>query len=123
MDINTIDTFYLSLISLNKMFRFLSLLHMRSFSKSKPQIVKPCKMTNGGPPINDCTSSCVSKCQIMETRDEVDAFLANAKCKARCAHTNAHPRPGDCSCTNVCIADMSELFCIMSAASSAAQRP
>jgi hypothetical protein len=95
------------------MFRFLSLLHMRGFSKAKAQMDKQCKMTNGGPPINDCTSSCVDKCQIMETRDEVDAFLANAKCKARCAYTNANPRPGDCSCTHVCIAYMSEMFCIM----------
>ena len=95
------------------MFRFLSLLHMRGFSKSRAQIDKQCKMTHGGPPINDCTSSCVSKCQIMETRDEVDAFIANAKCKARCVHTNADPKPGDCSCVNVCVADMSEMYCIM----------
>lgn len=97
----------------NKMFRFLSLLHMRGFSRSRAQMDNQCKMTNGGPPINDCTSSCMDKCQIMETRDEVDAFLANARCKAKCAHTNANPRPGDCSCTNVCISDMSELYCIM----------
>lgn len=93
------------------MFRFLSLLHMRGFSKTRAQM--DCKMTNGGPPINDCTSSCIDKCQIMETRDEVDAFLANAKCRAKCAYTNANPRPGDCSCTVNCIADMSELYCIM----------
>ena len=105
MDININDYFkYLSY----PMFRFLSLLHMRSFSKNRK-----CKMTNGGPPINDCTSSCMSKCQIMETKDEVDAFIANAKCKARCAHTNAPSKPDDCSCTSTCIADMSELYCIM----------
>lgn len=104
----------------NKMFRFLSLLHMRGFSatsksnsNSNDVSKMRCKMTHGGPPINDCTSSCGSKCQIMETRDEVDAFIANARCSARCAHTNANPRPGDCSCTNVCIADMSELYCII----------
>lgn len=108
MDINTNDYFkYLS----HSMFRFLSLLHMRSFSKARSQM--ECKMTNGGPPINDCTGSCTSKCQIMEKRDEVDAFIANSKCKARCVHTNAEPKPGDCSCINVCIADMSELYCIM----------
>ena len=97
------------------MFRFLSLLHMRGFSKSRAQIDKQCKMTHGGPPINDCTSSCVSKCQIMETRDEVDAFIANAHCSVRrpCAHTNKYPIPGDCSCVNVCVADMSEMYCIM----------
>ena len=104
---------FIYLLLSNKMFRFLSLLHMRGFSKAKSQTDKQCKMTNGGPPINDCTSSCMDKCQIMETRDEVDAFLANARCKAKCAHTNANPRPGDCSCTNVCISDMSELYCIM----------
>ncbi len=108
MDINTNDYFkYLS----HSMFRFLSLLHMRSFSKARAQM--ECKMTNGGPPINDCTGSCLTKCQIMETRDEVDAFISNSKCKARCVHTNAEPKPGDCSCINVCIADMSELYCIM----------
>ena len=106
------------------MFRFLSLLHMRGFSKAKAQTDKQCKMTNGGPPINDCTSSCTDKCQIMETRDEVDAFLANAKCKAKCAHTNARPRPDDCSCTVNCIADMSEMFCIMTeSAAWVARRP
>ena len=94
------------------MFRFMALLHMRGFSKSKTEKMG-CKMTNGGPPINDCTGSCVDKCQLMETRDEVDAFIANAKCKARCVHTDADPKPGDCSCTHVCIADMSELYCIM----------
>jgi hypothetical protein len=94
------------------MFRFMALLHMRGFSKSRTEKMD-CKLTNGGPPVNDCASSCVSKCQIMETRDEVDAFIANAKCNARCAHTNAVPKPGDCSCTHVCIADMSELYCIM----------
>jgi len=93
------------------MFRILSLLHVRGFSKSRAQM--ECKMTNGGPPINDCVSSCLDKCQIMETRDEVDAFIANAKCRARCVHTNACPKPGDCSCVNVCIADMSDLYCIM----------
>ena len=104
------------------MFRFLSLLHMRGFSRSKAQM--DCKMTNGGPPINDCTSSCVDKCQIMETMDEVDAFIANAKCKAMCIYTNAERKPGDCSCTSTCVAEMSELYCIMSAsASSAARRP
>ena len=119
MDINTIDTFCLYLSSPNKMFRFLSLLHMRGFSKSKSQMDKQCKMTNGGPPINDCTSSCIDKCQIMETRDEVDAFIANAKCKARCIYTNAERKPGDCSCTSTCVAEMSELYCIMSASSAA----
>ena len=103
------------------MFRFLSLLHMRGFSKTKAQMDKQCKMTNGGPPINDCTSSCVDKCQIMETRDEVDAFIANAKCKARCIYTNAERKPGDCSCTSTCVAEMSELFCIMTASASAAR--
>lgn len=97
------------------MFRFLSLLHMRGFSKTRAQMDKQCKMTNGGPPINDCTGSCVDKCQLMETRDEVDAFIANAKCKARCVHTDADPKLGDCSCAHVCIADMSELYCIMTA--------
>jgi hypothetical protein len=29
-------------------------------------------------------------------------------------HTDKEPKPGDCSCINVCIADMSELYCIMS---------
>lgn len=95
------------------MFRFMALLHTRGFSKSRAQTDKQCKMTHGGPPINDCTSSCISKCQIMGTRDEVDAFIANAQCKARCVHTNAEPKPGDCSCVNVCIADMSEMYCIM----------
>lgn len=93
----------------NKMFRFLSLLHMRSFSKARAQM--ECKMTNGGPPMVAC--NCVPNCQIMETRDEVDAFIANAQCRVKCAHTNADPKPGDCSCTNVCIADMSDLYCIM----------
>lgn len=90
----------------------MALLHMRGFSKSRTEKMG-CKMTNGGPPINDCTGSCVDKCQIMDTRDEVDAFIANAQCRARCVHTNACPKPGDCSCTHVCIADMSELYCIM----------
>lgn len=112
---------FIYLLLSNKMFRLLTLLHIRSFSaisksnsNSNGASKMCCKMTHGGPPITDCTSSCVTKCQIMETRDEVDAFLTNARCRARCAHTNAHPRPGDCSCTNVCIADMSELYCIMS---------
>ena len=103
------------------MFRFLSLLHMRSFSKTRSQM--ECKMTNGGPPINDCTGSCLDKCQIMEKRDEVDAFIANSKCKARCVHTNASPKPGDCSCINVCIADMSELYCIMESSCRRSQAP
>ena len=94
------------------MFRFMALLHTCGFSKSRNEKTG-CKMTHGGPPINDCTSSCISKCQIMGTRDEVDAFIANAQCKARCVHTNAEPKPGDCSCTHVCIADMSEMYCIM----------
>jgi len=91
------------------MFRFISLLHMRSFSKARAQM--ECKMTNGGPPMVTC--NCVPKCQIMDTKDEVDAFIANAQCRVKCAHTNADPKPGDCSCTNVCIADMSDLYCIM----------
>ena len=91
----------------------MSLLHMRGFSKSRAQMDTHCKMTHGGPPINDCTGSCLTKCQLMETRDEVDAFIANAKCKARCVHTNSDPKPGDCSCASVCIADMSEMYCIM----------
>lgn len=97
----------------------MSLLHVRSFSKAKAQM--ECKMTNGGPPINDCVSSCLDKCQIMETRDEVDAFIANARCKARCkarcVHTHTMPKPGDCSCTSTCIADMSEMYYIMESSS------
>jgi hypothetical protein len=98
------------------MFRFISLLHMRNYSsvsksKSKPDPKTGCKMTHGGPPLVAC--NCVSKCQIMETRDEIDAFIANAQCRVKCAHTNADPKPGDCSCTNACIADMSELYYIM----------
>ena len=97
------------------MFRFISLLHMRNYSsaaKSKTNCAaQKCKMTNGGPPLVAC--NCVPKCQIMETRDEIDTFIANAQCRVKCAHTNATPKPGDCSCTNVCIADMSELYCIM----------
>ena len=110
-NINTIDTFYLPVS--NKMFRFISLLHMRNYSstaKSNPP--KPgCKMTHGGPAMVAC--NCVPKCQIMETRDEIDAFIANAQCRVKCAHTNADPKPADCSCTINCIADMSELYCIM----------
>lgn len=90
------------------MFRCILLLHMRSFSKTRE-----CKMTHGGQPINDCSSSCITKCEIMENRDEIDAFIANSKCKARCIHTNNPPKPDDCSCKNVCIADMSELYYIM----------
>ena len=103
------------------MFRFLALLHMRGFSKSNTATAKSegCKMTHGGPPINDCTSSCLSKCQIMETRDEVDAFIANAQCRARCVHTNADPKTGDCSCVNVCVVDMSEMYCIMASSRTA----
>lgn len=100
------------------MFRFISLLHMRNYSavsKSKSNCASnktnKCKMTNGGPPLTAC--NCVPKCQIMETRDEVDAFIANAQCRVKCAHTNADPKPGDCSCEQVCIADMSDLYCIM----------
>ena len=95
------------------MFRFMSLLHMRNYSsaaKSKSNCAS-CKMTNGNVPMVAC--NCVPKCQIMETRDEIDAFIANAHCRAKCAHTNADPKPGDCSCTINCIADMSELYCIM----------
>lgn len=92
----------------------MSLLHMRNYSstaKSNP-IPKPgCKMTHGGPSMVAC--NCVPKCQIMETRDEIDAFIANTRCRVKCAHTNADPKPGDCSCTINCIADMSELYCIM----------
>ena len=103
------------------MFRFLALLHMRGFSKSNTATAKSegCKMTHGGPPINDCTSSCLSKCQIMETRDEMDAFIANAQCRARCVHTNADPKTGDCSCVNVCVVDMSEMYCIMASSRTA----
>ena len=97
------------------MFRFLSLLHMRNYSsaaKSKSNCAaKKCKMTNGNAPLVAC--NCVPKCQIMETRDEVDAFIANAQCRVKCAHTNAAPKLGDCSCASVCVADMSELYCIM----------
>ena len=99
------------------MFRFMSLLHMRNYSsaaKSKSNCASSntrCKMTNGNAPLTAC--NCVPKCQIMETRDELDAFIANAQCRVKCAHTNADPKPSDCSCTNVCIADMSELYCIM----------
>jgi hypothetical protein len=92
------------------MFRFMSLLHMRNYS-SASKSKSNCKMTHGGPPLVAC--SCVPKCQIMETRDEIDTFIANAQCRVKCAHTNAIPKPGDCSCTSVCIADMSELYCIM----------
>ena len=95
------------------MLRFLSLLQMRCFSKSQAPNESACKMTNGGPPINDCSSSCISECQIMGTMDEVEAFISSARCKARCAHTNAPPIPGDCTCTNVCIVDMSEMYSIM----------
>ena len=98
------------------MFRFISLLHMRNYSsaaKSKSNCASKtsCKMTNGNVPMVAC--NCVPKCQIMETRDEIDAFIANAHCRVKCAHTNADPKPGDCSCTINCIADMSELYCIM----------
>lgn len=92
------------------MFRFMSLLHMRNYS-SASKSKSNCKMTNGNAPLTAC--NCVPKCQIMETRDELDAFIANARCRVKCAHTNAIPKSGDCSCTNVCIADMSELYCIM----------
>jgi hypothetical protein len=114
MDINITNTFYLSVS--NKMFRFMSLLHMRNYSataKSNPNPTPKtgCKMTHGGQSLVAC--NCVSKCQIMETRDEIDAFIANARCRVKCAHTNADPKPGDCSCTVNCIADMSELYCIM----------
>lgn len=99
------------------MFRFISLLHMRNYSataklKSKCASNASCKITHGNAPLVAC--NCVPKCQIMETRDELDAFITNSQCRAKCAHTNADPQPGDCSCTNVCIADMSELYCIMS---------
>lgn len=95
------------------MFRFMSLLHMRNYSssKSKPEPNPCCKMTHGGPRLVAC--NCVSKCQIMETRDEIDAFVVNAQCRVKCAHTNADPKPGECSCTTNCIADMSEIYCIM----------
>ena len=98
------------------MFRFISLLHMRNYSsaaKSKSNCASnvSCKMTNGNAPIFAC--NCVPKCQLMETRDELDAFIANAHCRVKCAHTNADPKPGDCSCTIMCVADMSELYCIM----------
>lgn len=97
------------------MFRFITLLHMRNYSssaKSKSNCAtNKCKMTHGGSPIAVC--NCVPKCQIMETKDELDAFFANTNCRVKCAHTNEDPKPGDCSCTNVCIADMSELYCIM----------
>lgn len=96
----------------------MSLLHMRNYSataKSKSNCTSKssncCKMTHGGPPLVAC--NCFPKCQIMESRDEIDAFIANAKCRVKCAHTNADPKPGDCSCTINCIADMSELYCIM----------
>ena len=92
-----------------KMFRFISLLHMRNYSssQSKPDSKTGCKMTNGGPRLVAC--DCVSKCQIMETRDEIDAFIANAQCRVKCP-----PAEGNCSCTTNCIADMSEIYCIMS---------
>ena len=102
---------YLSLS--NKMFRLLSMLHMRGFSATVK--TKSCKMTHGGPPIVAC--NCVPKCKIMETRDEIEAFIANSKCKSRCVYTNAEPKPGDCSCATVCIADMSDLYCIMESSS------
>ena len=82
-----------------------------SKSKSKCASNLGCKMTHGGPPLIAC--KCVPKCQILETRDEVDAFIANAQCRVKCAHTNADPKLGDCSCEQVCIAEMSELYCIM----------
>lgn len=113
MDINITNTFYLPVS--NKMFRFMSLLHMRNYSatansRSKCATAK-CKLTNGNAPLIAC--NCVPKCQIMETRDEIDAFIANAQCRVKCAHTNADPNPENCSCTINCIAEMSELFCIM----------
>ena len=98
------------------MFRFISLLHMRNYSsaaksKTNCESKMSCKMTHGGPPLVAC--NCVPKCQIMETRDEIDTFIANAQCRVKCVHTNANPKPGDCACTINCIADMSELYCIM----------
>ena len=72
---------------------------------------KKCKMTHGGPPMVAC--NCIPQCQIMETRDEVDAFIANAQCRIKCAHTNVDPKPSDCSCDIRCIVEMSELYCIM----------
>lgn len=122
IDINTKYIFYLLIHTHTTpnntpMFRFISLLHMRNYSsaaKSKSNCASSntrCKMTNGNAPLTAC--NCVPKCQIMETRDELDAFIANVNCRVKCAHTNADPKPGDCSCANVCIADMSELYCIM----------
>ena len=97
------------------MFRFISLLHMRNYSsaaKLKSNCASnKCKMTHGGAPLVVC--NCIPKCQIIETRDELDAFITNTRCRVKCAHTNSDPKPTDCLCTNVCIADMSELYCIM----------
>ena len=98
------------------MFRLITQLHLRTYSsssKSKTNCVsnKKCKMTHGGAPLVLC--NCTPKCQIMETRDELDTFISNTRCRVKCAYTNANPKPSDCSCTNVCIADMSELYCIM----------
>ena len=68
-------------------------------------------MTYGNAPVFSC--NCIGECEIMVTRDEVDAFIANAHCRVKCAHTDAYPKPGDCSCAKVCIADMSEMYVIM----------
>jgi hypothetical protein len=55
----------------NKMFRFLSLLHMRSFLKQGLKW----KLDYERRLLMVASVSC-PECQIMETRDEVDAFIA-----------------------------------------------
>ena len=91
------------------MFRLLAILHMRGFSTNSTK----CTMTGGGRSMVAC--SCGSSCKIIKKRDEVCAFIANAHCRVRgpCVHTNAAPKPGDCSCERVCIADVSEMYCTM----------
>ena len=94
------------------MFRFMAIIHMRGFS-TKSTIRSNCKMTGGGRSMVAC--SCTPDCKIIEKRDELYAFIANAHCRVRgpCVHTNATPKTGDCSCENVCIADVSEMYCTM----------
>ena len=91
------------------MFRLISRLPVRGLSTN----VTKCKMTGGGRSMVAC--SCGPSCKIIEKRDEVCAFIANAHCRVRgpCVHTNAAPKPGDCSCERVCIADVSEMYCTM----------
>ena len=94
------------------MFRFMAVLYMRGFSTSSTTKSK-CKMTGGGRSMVAC--SCDPDCKIIEKRDELYAFIANANCRVRgpCVHTNDAPKSGDCSCEHVCIADVSEMYCTM----------